>query len=124
MPQVRGHWEPPRFRAPRVTLASDPGGEHSIDEGGTLRRTGGKPAIASLVTTHARAVLVARGQPTCSCPEWHVLRMFGHGRHRASFEAGDDRLVSPEVDSVCAVCGHVLRTMARAQPSPGVGARD
>jgi hypothetical protein len=67
-------------------------------------------------------VFTSSAAPSCRCPEWHVLRLFGHGRHRASFEAGDEGLVGLETDSVCAVCGHGLSrtptTTATAGPSP------
>ena len=42
----------------------------------------------------------------CTCPEWHHLRLFGHGRRRANFE--DERLGGPQVNGVCPACGHGL----------------
>jgi hypothetical protein len=80
--------------------------------------------VSSVVTLHAppRVVMAPSGQASCNCPEWHALRVFGHGRHRVSFEAGDDGLVSAEVDSVCAVCGYGLRTTTGAL-APDVAGR-
>ena len=86
-----------------------------------------RPTVASSVTRPAPTVLfTSSGGPNCRCPEWHVLRVFGHGRHGASFEAGGDGLVSAEIGSVCAVCGHGLRTeaTATATAAPGPGGLD
>lgn len=63
-------------------------------------------------------VFTSSARPSCRCPEWHVLRVFGHGRHRVSFEAGDDGLVGLETDSVCAVCGHGLRMTPTRTAAP------
>jgi hypothetical protein len=112
---VPGRLDAPGLLASRAPRCSDPGVEHRLDEGVTPLRIGGHMAVASVVTPPA--LLVPSGQPICRCPEWHVLRLFGHGRHGVSFEAGDDRLVSPEIDSVCAVCGYGLLTMSRAELS-------
>jgi hypothetical protein len=31
--------------------------------------------------------------PGTPSPEWHELRLFGHGRHAVNFEAGRERVV-------------------------------
>lgn len=123
---VPAYRDAPRLLSPGAPRSGIPATARRPAVGGPTQPIGGKPAVASVVTLPAPPrLLMPSGRPSCNCPEWHALRVFGHGRgrHRVSFEAGDDGLVSPEVDSVCAVCGYGLRTTATAEPNPAVADR-
>jgi hypothetical protein len=45
----------------------------------------------------------------CSCPEWHVLRLFGRGRGPVSFETCHEQLADSTTSGVCQGCGYGLR---------------
>jgi hypothetical protein len=53
-----------------------------------------------------------RGEYRCSCS--HVLRVFGRGRHRVYFAAGNTRCDDPVMDGACPACGGNLPGKTRS----------
>jgi hypothetical protein len=81
--------------------------------GGTLLASAEEPAIVT-----ARS---GRDQYQCECG--HTLRVFGGGRHRVYFDAGDARLDDPVMNGVCPECGRGLpgKAPSLVTATPGVG---
>jgi hypothetical protein len=86
--------------------------EHRRDEAVVLFQGQGDARSTAVSLIQLPQPVIASLNPAphlCSCPEWHVLRLFGGGRGRVSFETCHEQLADSTISGVCQVCGYGLR---------------
>ena len=85
---------------------------HRRDEAVVLFPERGDAKSTAVLLIELPQPVIASTNPAprlCSCPEWHVLRLFGRGRGRVSFETCHEKLADSAISGVCQVCGYGLR---------------
>jgi hypothetical protein len=104
-------WTPQVVRV--VTGRCEPAVEHWLDQRVILFQEPGdaqEQAVPPMTRPQpSGGASVSHASQMCTCPEWHILRLFGWRRGRVSFETCDEKLSSTAINGVCQVCGYGLR---------------